>query len=244
MNAQPRSEFWNGFRAGLPLLLGVVPFGMIYGVLARAAGIPPLPAQAMSLIVLAGSSQFVAAQLVSVGAPLAIIVLTTFVVNLRHMLYSATLAPLLKPLSRGWKALLAYLLTDEAFAVGVLRYRQPDESPHKHWYFLGAALSVAVPWQISTAFGILVGAQVPQSWGLDFALPLTFLAIAVPLLAERPSAAAALAAGAVAVLAAGWPYKLGLVTAAVAGIAAGLWLEGVEARSVPGARRGRGKGKP
>ncbi|MBI3962099.1 MAG: AzlC family ABC transporter permease [Deinococcus sp.] len=222
---------WSGLRAGLPLLLGVAPFGMIYGVLARAAGIPPLPAQAMSFIVLAGSSQFIATQLVSAAAPLALIVFTTFVVNLRHMLYSAALAPFLQPLTGWWKALLAYLLTDEAFALGVARYQRPDQSPYKHWYLLGAGLSVGVPWQIVTALGILLGAQVPAHWGLDFALPLTFLAIVMPMIKDRPALAAAVVAGVVAVLAASLPYKLGLMAAAAAGITTGLWLESVVPRA-------------
>jgi 4-azaleucine resistance transporter AzlC len=120
----PRSEFFSGIKAELPILIGVIPFGMIYGVLALGAGLEPVQAQAMSSIVFAGSAQFVSAQLLYAGTPGAVIVLTVAVVNLRHALYSASLAPYLKPLQPGWKWLLAYLLTDEAYAVTITHYQQ------------------------------------------------------------------------------------------------------------------------
>src|SRR5512136_1714836 len=119
-----RSEFVAGIKAELPILLGVTPFGMIYGVLAMGAGLPANAAMAMSSIVFAGSAQFVGAQLIRVGTPGIVIVLTTFIVNLRHMLYSASIAPHLAHLSRRWKWLLAYLLTDEAYAVTITHYIQ------------------------------------------------------------------------------------------------------------------------
>src|SRR6185295_18549735 len=125
-------------------------------------------------------------------------------------------------LDRGWRWLLAYLLTDEAYATAITRYRQPDASPHKHWFFLGSGLAVWVAWQITTAIGVFVGTAVPDSWALDFALPLTFLAILVPALKDRPALAAALIAGGIAAAAFRWPYGTGLLTAIVAGMAAGI----------------------
>ena len=155
----PRSEFIAGVRAELPILLGVTPFGMIYGVLAMGAGLPVGAAMAMSSIVFAGSAQFVGAQLIRSGTPGMVIVLTTFIVNLRHMLYSASIAPHLAHLSRRWKWLLAYLLTDEAYAVTITRYNQAADSANKHWYLLGAGLALWSTWQVSTAVGIFLGAQ-------------------------------------------------------------------------------------
>jgi 4-azaleucine resistance transporter AzlC len=211
------SEFLSGVKAELPIMLGVIPFGMIYGVLALGAGLPAHAAQAMSSIVFAGSAQFVAAQLFASGAPGLVIVLTAFVVNLRHVLYSASVAPHLKHLDSKWKGLLAYLLTDEAYAVVIMRYNRdaayPAAPPNRHWYFLGAGLTLWTTWQASTAVGILLGAQIPPGWALDFTLALTFIALVVPALDGRPSVAAALAAGTVAVL------------AAIFGIAAGLAVE-------------------
>jgi 4-azaleucine resistance transporter AzlC len=201
---------------------------MIYGVLALQVGLDRPPAQAMSAIVFAGSSQFIAAKLIETNTPSLVIVLTIFVVNLRHALYSASIAPYIKKLSPGWKVVLAYLLTDEAYAVAITRYNK-DESeipPHGHGFFLGAGLALWSTWQLSTALGIWLGTEVPDTWHLDFTLALTFIALVVPLLKNRASLGAALVAGAVVLLAFGLPYKLGLMAAAVAGIAAGMLLEG------------------
>jgi 4-azaleucine resistance transporter AzlC len=223
-----RQEFLAGCRDEAPILLGVMPFGMIYGVLALAAGLPPLVAQAMSAVVFAGSAQFIAAQLIREGIPAVVLVLTIFVVNLRHALYSATVAPSLKGLRLGWKALLAYLLTDEAFAVAVTRYQRHGEAEpplHHEWYFLGAGFTLWASWQISTAVGVFLGTQVPERWSLDFTLALTFIALVVPALKDRAAVAAAAAAGALALLASGLPYKLGLLAAAVVGVGLGLLTE-------------------
>jgi 4-azaleucine resistance transporter AzlC len=218
----PFRDFLAGVRAELPILAGVLPFGMIYGALARQVGIPPVAAQSMSFVVFAGSSQFVFAQLVQVGAPGLIILLTVAVVNLRHALYSASVAPYIQKLKPAWKWLLGYLLTDEAFAVAILNYNKPDPSPYKHYYFLGAGLALWGCWQISTAAGVFAGALIPAEWTLDFTLALTFIALLAPVLRERASLAAALAAGLVAVLAFGVPHKLGLMAAALVGITVGV----------------------
>ena len=222
-----RSEFIAGVKAELPILLGVIPFGLIYGVLASSAGLPASLAQAMSSIVFAGSAQFIAAQLIGAGTPALVLILTTLVVNLRHMLYSASVAPYIKHLRPQWKWLLAYLLTDEAYAVTILHYQETEDTPlaHKHWFFLGAGLALWSTWQVSTAVGIFVGAQVPASWSLDFTLALTFIALVVPALKDRAGWVAALVGGTVAVLAAGLPFKLGLILAALTGILAGLGAE-------------------
>ncbi len=236
MNRAPRSEFLAGVRAEAPILLGVAPFGMIYGALAIAAGLPHNAAQAMSTIVFAGSAQFIATQLIATGTPPVVILLTTLVVNLRHMLYSASVAPYLQRLSLRHKALLAYLLTDEAYVVAITRFQDRDADAGKHWYLLGAGLALWGTWQLSTAAGIFLGSQVPPTWSLDFTLPLTFIALLIPTVSDRPALAAAFAAGAVAVIGAGWPYKTGLLAAALTGIAVGMWAE-ARSRSVVHVRR-------
>ncbi len=226
-----RSEFLGGVRAELPILVGVIPFGMIYGVLALNAGIPPGASQAMSAIVFAGSSQIITTQLVHTATPSLVILMTIAIVNLRHALYSASVAPYTRNLRPAWKWLLAYLLTDEAYAVTILHYQDGStgDNHQKHWYFLGAGLALWSSWQLSTAAGILLGAVVPTSWSLDFTLALTFIALVVPSLKDRSGLAAALSAGIVAVAAYNWPYKLGLVTAVLVGILVGLLVE--QARS-------------
>jgi predicted branched-subunit amino acid permease len=142
------------------------------------------------------------------------------------MLYSASVAPYVKHLRPAWKWLLAYLLTDEAYAVTIGHYNQASDPRHKHWFFLASGLLLWGTWQASTAAGIFLGASVPPNWSLDFTLALTFIAIVVPGLKDRAGVAAAVTAGGIAVLAAGLPFKLGLLAAALIGILVGYWLEG------------------
>jgi 4-azaleucine resistance transporter AzlC len=217
-----RSEFLAGVRAQAPLLLGVTPFGMAYGAYAVNAGLPSGLAQAMSAIIFGGASQLLASRLIAQSVPGAVIVLTVLLVNLRHMLYSAALAPHVEHLERRWRWLLAYLLTDEAYATSITRYRRGGGATYGHWFFLGSGLALWTAWQISTAAGVFVGAAVPDSWSLDFALPLTFIALLVPALTGRPAVVAAGVAGLVAVLGYHWPYGTGLLSAAAAGMLAGL----------------------
>jgi len=221
-----KQEFWSGVRDEAPILLGVVPFGLLYGALAISSHLSTAAAQAMSSIIFAGSAQFIAAQLVGTGTAGLVIVMVVFVVNLRHALYSASIAPHVKHLNTGWKLLLSYLLTDEAYAVTITRYNREGDSDTAHWYFLGAGLTLWTSWQISTAAGIFIGAQIPASWPLGFILPLTFIALVVPALKDRAGVAAAVVAAAVGLLALALPYKTGLLLAAFTGILTGLLVEG------------------
>ncbi|MBO0780921.1 MAG: AzlC family ABC transporter permease [Ktedonobacteraceae bacterium] len=230
----PRSEFLAGIKGVGPVLMGVLPFGLIYGVSAHSAGLSASLSQAMSSIVFAGSAQFLTVQLLGAGVPAGIILLTAAVVNLRHALYSASVAPFLKRLHTGWKLLLAYLLTDEAYAVAITHYQQPGANTNRHWYFLGAGLGLWMTWQASTAAGILLGAQVPASWSLDFALPLTFIALVVPVLKQKAEGIAAATAGLCALLAASLPLNAGLLVATLSGILVGTLVE-IRPRKSPAA---------
>lgn len=222
-----RAEFIAGIRSQLPILLGVIPFGVIYGVLGIGAGLPPELAQAMSSIVFAGSSQFIGAQMIKDATPALVIVLTTLVVNLRHMLYAASVQPYIRHLSARWKWLLAYLLTDEAYATTIVHYQRGGEIKHKHWFYFGAGITLWSSWQLSTLAGVVFGsaAQIPAAWGLDFTLALTFIGLVFTSLKDKPTVAAALVAGLVAVLGVNLPYRLGLMLAALSGIVAGVILE-------------------
>jgi 4-azaleucine resistance transporter AzlC len=220
----PASAFLLGVRALLPMLLGVAPFGVIYGVVALQSGIPPLTAFLMSSLVFAGSAQFLLAQLVGVGAPALLSIGAVGLINLRHALYSASVAPILHALPRRWKLLLSYLLTDEAYAAAIPHLLADPKAPTAHWLLFGAGFALWAGWQLSTLAGVLLGAQLPADLGLDFALPLTFIAIVVPLIDSRARLIAALVAGAVAVLLAPLPYKTGLFAAALAGLAAGAFI--------------------
>ncbi len=217
-----RTAFFHGLKAELPILLGTIPFGLIYGVSARSFHLPPVLTQAMSVIIFAGSAQFVVIQLLNTSVPAGIILLTACIINLRHALYSASLAPHLQPLRRPWRLLLSYLLTDEAYAVAIIHYQQPAKSQFKHWYFLGAGLILWLTWQIGTAAGLLLGAHIPASWSLDFTLPLTFIALVIPVLKKRADAVAAGMAGLAALLVVRLPFNSGLLVATFIGIALGL----------------------
>ncbi|MCM8599433.1 MAG: AzlC family ABC transporter permease, partial [Candidatus Accumulibacter sp.] len=146
--ALKRHEFLTGMRDTLPLLLGALPFALIYGAIAASSGLSMAAAIAMSAFVFAGSSQFIAVGLVAAQTPVAIIVLTTLIVNLRHMLYSATLLPYLKELPQRWRIPLAFWLTDETFAVTVHRFQRNDASPYQHWYQLGSSIAMYLNWQL------------------------------------------------------------------------------------------------
>jgi 4-azaleucine resistance transporter AzlC len=224
-----KRQFLAGVRDEAPILLGVAPFGLIFGALAISAGMPPALAQATSAIIFAGSAQFITAQLVGAGASGLVILMVVFVVNLRHALYSASVAPYVKHLGPAWKLALAYLLTDEAYAVVITHYQvdasEPETPDRRHWYFLGAGLTLWASWQASTLTGLLIGARLPASWPTGFFLPLTFIALVVPALRDRPSVVAAAVAGMVGLVASGLPLKTGLLLAALAGIAAGMWVE-------------------
>lgn len=222
-----KQEFITGARQTFPLLLGAFPFGLIYGALAVTAGLSPAAALAMSLFVFAGSAQFVAAGLVGMGTPILVVILTTFVVNLRHTLYSATLLPHVRALPQRWRAPLAFWLTDETFAVAVVRYRREDDSPFKHWYQLGSSIAMYLNWQFWCALGVVLGDRIPDasSWGLDVAMPITFIGMIIPFVKTRAIGVAVLTAGAASLLSTGLPHRLGIFAAALAGVLAGLLFE-------------------
>ena len=213
-----------GARDIAPALLGILPFGLVSGVAAVEVGIPAWPAFAMSFIVFAGASQIAAVQLVGLAAPVVVIWLSTLMINLRVMMYSATLAPHLRPMSRSWKVFVAYLLTDQAFAFSLLRF-QNDEPPDRRLYYVGVAASPWVVWVFSSAVGVFAGAQLPAGLALGFTVPLIFMAMIFPNVTDRPTAAAALVGGLVAVLTYALPNNSGLVLGALAGIGTGVLLE-------------------
>lgn len=226
-NPTRSQEFWAGVRAISPLILGAIPFGIIFGAVAVTSGLSPGAAAAMSAIVFAGSAQFVAAGMVSVGAGLWVIIATTFVVNLRHALYATSLAPTMRHLPQRWLIPLGFWLTDESYVVVIRRYMRGDASPFKHWFYLGTAVTMYTNWQLCTWIGILAGQSIanPRAWGLDFALPVTFIGMLIPMLDRRSVVWSASAAGLTSVLLRTLPNHLGLVTAALVGIVVGVLLD-------------------
>jgi len=217
--------FAAGVRATLPVLLGIIPFGVITGVAMVASGIPPLVAMLMSVLVFAGASMVASAQLLASNAPALLVVLTTLIINLRFMMYSASLRLHFADAPLGRRLAVAYLTADNVYGLMLGRFAEHPGDPGKYPYFLGAGLVVWAAWQAAVLGGILIGAGVPAQWRLEFAAPLAFIAISIPFLRDRASVAAAVAAGVAIVLCQDVPLKLNILIAAAAGIAAGLVVE-------------------
>ncbi|MBX2884696.1 MAG: AzlC family ABC transporter permease [Granulosicoccus sp.] len=233
MTSTRTREFWNGARDSLPVIIGSIPFGVIFGALAINAGLSVAATLGMSLIVFAGSAQFVAAGLIAQGAGLIVIVFTTFVVNLRHALYAASLGPYLKGKPQRWLLPLGFWLTDETYAVVVQRYANADQSVNKHWYHLGSSVAMYVNWQICTVAGLLAGAQLQgmTDWGLEFAMVVTFIGIIVPMLTTIPMISCALIAGLCAMLLRDLPHQIGLMLGSLAGITLAMLLARMTSKS-------------
>lgn len=232
MTESERREFLCGARDTLPMIVGAIPFGILFGALATTAGLSVWATMAMSLFVFAGSSQFVAATLIGQGVGGVVIVITTFMVNLRHALYSASLGPYFKGYSQKWLLPMAFTLTDETYAVVIKRFNDASDNPHRHWYFIGSALFMYSNWQLCTAVGIFAGNNLEgmNEWGLEFALVVTFIGIVVPLIDRLPMLVSSVVAIAVALLAYDMPHNLGLIVASLAGIAAGMVAEYADVR--------------
>ncbi len=218
-----RSEVWAGARATFPLVIGAAPFGVLFGALAVTNGLSPAATAGMSALVYAGAAQFIAAGLAP-NSSIGVIILTTWVVNLRHMLYAASLAPHMRHLPQSWLAAIAFWLTDETYAVAINRYQRADASRLKHWFYIGSALFMYGNWQLCTWLGLRAGRAIadPQAWGLDFAFVATFIGIVAPSIRNWPTVACVVAAGVSALALRGLPHQLGLVGAALIGVTVGM----------------------
>ena len=214
-------EFREGFAEMLPACIGLIPFGLVCGVGAATAGANWLGALGMSTIIFSGAAQILAAQLLAAGAPLAVIVLTCFVLGLRFLMYSAAMAPYVKPLSPRWQKTIAFLLTDQAFAASIRRFGQGAAPREAATHFVGAGAALWIFWQVTNLIGFLAGNLIPATWSLEFAVPLCFLALLAPLLRSAPNVIAAATAGVSVLALAGLPMRLNLIAAGVLGIAAG-----------------------
>lgn len=214
-----------GVHGVMPLLPGVIPFALVSAYAAREAGLSIAEALGLSTIVFAGAAQMAFVSLLASGAVAPVILATVLVINMRMVMYSASLAPHLRHEPAWRRAVMGYVLTDQAYAVSITHFTDAPEAGHKGWYYLGAALPLWIVWQVFTLAGLLLGARVPAEWGLDFTVPLVFLVLLVPAIRDRPSAEAAVVGGGVAAMLAGLPYNLGLMVGAVSGIVWGVLAE-------------------
>lgn len=205
-------------------------FGFVYGLSARDAGFSPVEAMAMSTIVFGGASQFAAVGYVAAGLAWPVIALLTFLLNARHLLYSAALAPWLKDVPAVRRAAMAHLLTDEAFALSVAHFRRLGRADERG-YWIAAFGSTFIPWNVATLAGVLAGGSIPEPGrlGIDIIFPAAMIGLAVGLVTGRRELVAALAGAAIAVTwalvvspALGLEPSVGIVAGGILGPAIGL----------------------
>lgn len=232
-----RPGFIEGVRDIAPMMLGMVPFGMVCGIGAVAAGASPSAALAMSMIMFSGAAQIVATQMLVAGAPFGVILLSCLVVSLRLLMYSAAMAPYLRPLDHRWRNLLSFLLTDQAFARTIQRFRKSDDLRFNASYFLGSGTFTWTSWQLSTVLGIVAGQVIPASWDLEFVVPLCFLAVLAPVLRDRVSVLVCIVATAAVIALDAMPLRLSMVSGGLLGIAAGMLGDKLKAAREPGGMR-------
>ncbi|MFC7081695.1 AzlC family ABC transporter permease [Halorussus caseinilyticus] len=240
LSSDSRAAFRSGVRDVLPALPANVPFGVIAGVATVGAGFDPVQATAFAGMLFAGAAQVAAVELLGQNAPIAVVVLTALVVNLRYLMYSASLGAHFRDLSARWKVVVAFFLLDVTYALSVAQFEgrdRLDPAGDGRWYYLGTAIPLWAAWVGSSVVGIVFGARVPEGWHLDFAIPLLFMGLLFPALDGRPSYLAAGAAAVLAVAGFGLPFNVGILVAALGGIVAGVLAEGVGARREGAAER-------
>ncbi len=222
-----KTAFWQGFRDGLPFVLVLAPFAALFGVVATEAGLNVFETLMFSVAVIAGAAQFTAVQLLSENTPTLIVILSALAVNLRMAMYSASLAPHFGPAPVWQRALAAYVTVDQSFAVSIARFeREPDMTvQQKLAYFFGVIAPVLPNWYLFTLLGAWGGKSVPPELALDFAVPITFLAMIGPMLRTPAHVVACFTAIAVSLPASMLPYNLGLIVAGLAGMIAGAQAE-------------------
>lgn len=229
--SQSTSPFRQGVFDGLPFFAVIVPFGMLFGVISAEAGLNMFEAVAFSVVVIAGAAQFTAIQLLIDQVPTLIVLTSALAVNLRMAMYSASLTPHIGGAPLWKRAIMAYFTIDQSYACAIVAYEKNPhwQMPEKVSYFMGTAVAICPPWYTATAFGAWLGAGVPDNLALDFAVPITFIAMIGPMLRTGAHRAAALTSVVLALVFNGLPYNLGLMVAGVGAMMVGaqveLWLE-------------------
>ncbi|PID44400.1 MAG: branched-chain amino acid ABC transporter permease [Proteobacteria bacterium] len=219
------SLFFRGGRDSLPLILAAVPFGIVYGAMAQSLGLTKWEAMSMSVFVFAGSSQFIAVTLLASAAALPVIAMTVFIVNLRHLLYAASLMPTAEKIPALLRVPMAFWLTDETYAVVSNRLRGKfDDGKGLYAYYIGSAVFMYVNWQLCTWIGITVGEKVPDmtNWGLDVAMVVAFIGIVVPALQRAAHWACAATSAVCIMLTYDWPHQTGLLFSSLMAILVGI----------------------
>ena len=211
--------FIKGILDILPLMIPVVPFGIIYGVIGVEIGFSPMEVFAMSFVIFAGSSQIAFAQLFAAGASPLVMISSVAVINSRHILYGAVLAEYLGKLRLTWKILLSYLMADQAFSVSSAYFKKNLKNKNAHFHMLGSGLTLWSLWQLSTLIGIVLGNIVPAQLGLEFAIPLTFFSLILSELRKLDHLIIILISGICSVLTYNFPFKIYIIFSAIFSLA-------------------------
>ena len=210
--------FIKGCFDVMPLLIPVVPFGIIFGVIGIESGLGSTVTFLMSIIIFAGSSQLAFAQLFTAGATTAVIVSSVAIINSRHFLYSAVVAQYLTKLKLFWKIILSYFLTDQAFIVSQKYFTQQSKNKYRHYHLLGSGFTLWFVWQLATVTGIILGEIIPKELNLAFAVPLTFISLIIVDIKKIDHLIVAITSGIFAIIFFNLPLKTYIVIAAAAGI--------------------------
>ncbi len=212
-------------RTVLPILFGALPFGLVVGIISAENNLTTLQTFIQTTMIFAGASQLLMLDLLSNDAALWIIFLSTGILNLRHVIYSASLTAHYKELSVAWKTLLSFVMVDQVYALSNAHMDVTPQEKNLRWYHLGLATPIIIVWTTATMAGYMLGPIIPESWGLSFVIPLMFLALLVPAIKNRAYLVAALVSAAVALAANSLPNNLGMIAATVSAIAVGLLLD-------------------
>ncbi|SLN63317.1 Inner membrane protein YgaZ [Roseovarius albus] len=222
-----KSIFFRGVRDAAPFLLVVGPFALLFGVVATEAGLSVFETLSFSVAVIAGAAQFTALALMEDQVPTIIVLISALAVNLRMAMYSASLTPYLGGATLGQRAVAAYFLVDQSYALSILKFEtNPDMTmPQRLAYFSGTVAAVCPFWYVFTFAGSLIGESIPESLALDFAVPITFLALITPMLRSRAHVAAAFVSIVMALLFVWLPFNLGLLVAGITAMMTGAEIE-------------------
>lgn len=221
----PRSAFFAAVRDFIPVTLGIIPFAVVFGVSAIEIGVSTIEGLGMSMIMFAGAAQLVTLELLKTDALAWVIVLSALVVNLRFIIYSASLSTHFKHLPLAHRLLASYMVTDQPYAMAIAYFNENPDDPHKYWYYIGHGISLWVTWVAGTAVGLLMGPIIPESWSLGFVIPLMFIGIVTPTIKNWAYLNAAVVSGVSVIALQPLPNNLGLMVAIVLGIVAGVLTE-------------------
>ena len=221
-NRTGKQEFIAGVLEELPLQLGVAPFGLVFGILGIESGLSPIQTISLSLILFGGASQIVFAQLIAAATPFGIILSSVTMINLRHVLYGLSMASYLRKLPIYWRVLLAYLLTDEAYAVSIRKFMNEPNKEFIHFHLLGSGITLFLSWQLSTLTGIFLGGDLPEFLDLQFIIPLTFIAIIIPMIKSISTLFVVTSSGFTALICKNLDINFWIILSACVGIISGV----------------------